>query len=257
MQHWKKVKKQWRLLSLLGGLSLSCVPHQHYVVKSIADSQVTIDSVWDKKADPKLSDLIESYKAQMDSEMNKVVGTSTQMLTVGFPQSRLSNFTADMMFTISGEIWGDIDFALINVGGLRSSLDQGEITVGELYEIFPFENRMVCLDMPGTAVMELFQSIAFKGGEGLSKNLQLTVKNRNVQSLEIGGKPLDEKKIYRVGTVDYVAEGNDGMIAFRKSINRIDSQETLRNMMIKYIQRLTGNNQEVNAELDNRITILQ
>ena len=246
-----------KLVPLLGIWAVACAPHQHYVVKSIESSRIAIDSVWDAKANPKLTVLIESYKVQIDSEMNKPVGTATQLLTTGFPQSRLSNFTADMMLDIAGEIWGNIDFALINMGGLRTSLNQGKITVGEIYEIFPFENRLVLLEMPGTAVKELFEFLAFNGGEGLSTHLQLTVKNRQIQSLEIGGKPLDEKKIYRIATVDYVAEGNDGMVAFRKSVNRVDSQEILRNMMIRYIQRLTDNNQEINAELDNRITIIQ
>ncbi|MDR1682780.1 MAG: 5'-nucleotidase C-terminal domain-containing protein [Candidatus Symbiothrix sp.] len=243
-------------LPLLGMLAFACAPH-HYVVQSIESSRVTIDSVWDAKANPKLAELVETYKVQIDNEMNKPVGIATQILPTGYPQSRLSNFTADMMFRIAGEIWGNVDFALINMGGLRTSLNQGEITIGELYEIFPFENRLVLLEMPGSAVKELFEFLAFNGGEGLSTNLQLTIKNRQIQSLEIGGKALDEKQVYRVCTVDYVAEGNDGMIAFRKSIHRIDSQETLRSMMIHYIQRLTDNNQEVNAELDNRITIIQ
>ena len=257
MHIMRKVKKNgMAALIIVSLMSIACAPNQ-YSIRSVESKSVALDQRWDGRANPELTTLVESYKARVDSEMNLVVGKATQTLNVGFPQSKLSNFTADMMFNIGDEIWKNVDFAIINMGGLRTSMNEGDITVRELFEIFPFENRLVLLELQASDVEELFEFIAFNGGEGLSKNLQLIVKNRKIESLKIGGKPVVKDKIYRIVTVDFLAEGKDGMVALRKAQNRFDSQEILRNMMIRYIQRLTDNNQEVNAEMDNRITIIQ
>jgi 2',3'-cyclic-nucleotide 2'-phosphodiesterase (5'-nucleotidase family) len=236
------------------GLSSACTK-DHYVVTSIESARIEMDSAWDAKANPEMIALVESYKTKLDSEMNEPIGTATQTLIKGFPQSLLSNFSADAMKEIAGNLWGNVDFAVVNNGGLRSTLNKGTITVRNLYEIYSFDNRLVLLELPGKAVKEFFDFIAFNGGQGLSKDIRLVIKVRDVESLEIGGKPVDENKTYRIATLDYLAEGNDGMVAFRKAVNRLDSEKTLRDLMIQYIKKLTANNQEANAILDNRITI--
>jgi 2',3'-cyclic-nucleotide 2'-phosphodiesterase (5'-nucleotidase family) len=216
---------------------------------------IEMDSTWDLEANPAMIALVESYKTILDSEMNTPVGTAAQTLVKGYPQSLLTNFTADAIQQIAEELMGDIDFAVMNVGGLRSTLNQGTITLGNLYEIYSFDNRLVVLELPGKAVKEFFDFIAYHGGQGLSKSIQLVVNKREIESLKINGQMLDENKTYRVATIDYVAEGNDGMVAFKQAMGSIDSNETLRDLMIQYVKKLTVNNQEANATIDDRITI--
>ena len=71
----------------------------------------------------------------------------------------------------------------------------------------------------------------------------------------IDGKPLDENAIYKVVTVDYLAEGNDGMQALTQAANYNDLGFTLRYMMIEYIKKLTAENIIIYAEPDSRIEI--
>ncbi|GHT00028.1 5'-nucleotidase [Bacteroidia bacterium] len=234
---------------------LSSCAQNRYAVKSIESTHIEIDSAWDSKANPAMVALVESYKTILDSEMNTPIGAAAQTLVKGFPQSLLTNFTADAIQQIAEELTGDIDFAVMNVGGLRSTLNQGTITLGNLYEIYSFDNRLVVLELPGKAVKEFFDFIAVHGGQGLSKSIQIVVNKREVESLKINGKSLDENKTYRVATLDYLAEGNDGMVAFKQATGLIDSNETLRDLMIQYIKKLTANNQEANATIDDRITI--
>jgi 2',3'-cyclic-nucleotide 2'-phosphodiesterase (5'-nucleotidase family) len=241
-------------LTFLVSLLSSCA-RDRYVVTSIESTRVEISSDWDAKANPQLTALVESYKTKLDAEMDVALGTASQTMESGYPQSLLSNFTADAMKEIGEKHWGNVDFAVMNNGGLRSSLNRGAITVRSLYEIYSFDNRLVLLELPGKAVKEFFDFIAFNGGQGLSKEICLTVEKRDAESLKIGGKPLDENKIYRVATIDYLAEGNDGMDAFRQAVNLIDSNETLRDLMIQYVKNLTLNHQEAHATLDNRITV--
>jgi 2',3'-cyclic-nucleotide 2'-phosphodiesterase (5'-nucleotidase family) len=112
------------------------------------------------------------------------------------------------------------------------------------------------LELPGKAVKEFFDYVAFQGGQGLSGTVDLVVKKRKVESLKIGGNPLDKNKTYRIATIDYVAAGNDGIAAFRKATQITDSNKQLRDWMIEYVKTLTSKNKELNAKIDNRITIL-
>jgi 2',3'-cyclic-nucleotide 2'-phosphodiesterase (5'-nucleotidase family) len=199
--------------------------------------------------------LVASYKTQLDIEMNVPVGVAARTLQKGYPESPLSNFTADAMLQVAETVWGGVDFAVMNMGGLRSALNQGTVTVGNLYEVYPFENRLVLLELPGAAVRDLFDFIASNGGEGLSGTVNLVVRKRAVESLKINGKPLDVSKTYRVATIDYLAEGNDGMTAFRQATKVEDTRRQLRDWMIEYVKTLTENNTEINATIDNRVTI--
>ena len=239
---------------LFVGCLISCAQNR-YVIRSIESTHVAIDSAYDSKACPEMALLVEHYKKQLATEMDVPIGVAAQTLQKGYPQSPLSNFTADAMQETGERLWGTIDFAVMNMGGLRASLHQGTITIGSIYEICPFDNQLVLLELPGKAVKDFFDFIAFHGGQGLSKNIRLVIKKREVESLEINGNALDEHKIYRIVTIDYLAEGNDGMTALKQAVRQIDANETLRNVMIEYVKMLTANKVEANATIDHRITI--
>jgi 2',3'-cyclic-nucleotide 2'-phosphodiesterase (5'-nucleotidase family) len=236
-------------------LCLSACAKKQYAVKSIEGSRIEMNDSWDGKATPKMVALVDSYKTTLSAEMNVEVGKAAQTLVKGFPQSLLTNFTTDAMQDYVSASQGPVDFAVINNGGLRTILNEGTITVGNLYEIYAFENRLVLLELPGKAVKEFFDFMAFHGGEGLSKGVELVAKKRELQSLKIGGQPVDENKIYRVVTVDYLAEGNSGMTALTQAVKYTDLNVTLRDAMIEYVKKLTTENKLIDAKLDNRIKI--
>ena len=236
---------------------LSACGQSKYAISSVESSRIAMDSSWDSKANPELVTLIASYKNRMEVEMSEPVGIAAQSLRKGYPQSLLSNFTADAIQQFAEQMWGDVDFSVMNMGGLRSTLNQGAITIGNLYEVYPFENCLVLLELPGKAVKEFFDFVAVQGGQGLSGTVNLVVKKRKVESLKIGGNPLDKNKTYRIATIDYVAEGNDGMVVFQQATQIMDSNKPLRDWMIEYVKTLTANNIEINATIDHRITIHQ
>lgn len=251
------MKKVNLFIIVVGYLLLitGCASRQ-YEIENIKTSRVGMDRSWDEKAHPEMIALVNSYKDALDNQMNVEIGTATRTMTKGRPQSLLGNFTADALRKRAEALWGNIDFAIVNTGGLRSTLNKGTITIGNMYEIYSFDNTLVLLEVPGDAIRQFFQHIAAIGGQALSDNLELTVKKRKIKELKIGGKALDPAKTYRVATLDYLAEGNDGMDAFTKAVNRVDSKETLRDIMIEYVKQQTLKNKEINAELDRRITIM-
>jgi len=249
----KKVSSILSLLIVL--LLLNACAKKQYVIKSADGYLVEMNSRFDNRADLKMRSIIETYKGRMDAEMNEIIGEAAQPLTKSGKQSLLASFTADAMQDYITGIYGAVDFAVINNGGLRTVLNQGSITIGKLYEIYAFENCIVVLELQGKAVKQLFDAFAQKTVEGFSKSVRLTINNKNVESLVINGRPLDENAVYKVVTVDYLAEGNDGMEALKQATNCTDFDFTLREMMIEYIKKLTAENKVIYAQPDDRIEI--
>ena len=214
-----------------------------------------MDSTWDENADPKMIELVDSYKNILDAEMNIEIGIAAKTLMKAYPQGLLSNLSADIIKEFAEKKWGNIDFAIVNNGGIRSSLNKGRITIGNLFEIYPYDSQIVQLDLSGQTVNELFSFLALIGGEALSREVRLVIKDGKVKTLLINDRPVDENKIYRVATIDFLAEGNDGMSALRQAVKQTDSNSILRNVVVEYIKEKNEQGKLINAELDNRILI--
>jgi 2',3'-cyclic-nucleotide 2'-phosphodiesterase (5'-nucleotidase family) len=243
------------ILFLTLAFLLSACAKKQYAIKSVNGYLVEMNNRFDSVADPQMAAIVQPYKTKIDAQMNTVIGEAAQTLTKIGSQSLLANFTTDAMQDYAPGLWGKVDFAVINNGGLRAELLQGPIKVENLYEIYAFENRLVLLDLTGKSVSQLFEGFIRRKMEGFSKNVQLTLKGKTIESLTIGGKPLDEQATYRIVTVDYLAEGNDGMTAFTQATHHTDSYVILREAMIEYVKKLTAENKKINATPDDRIKI--
>lgn len=241
--------------AVLGTLLLGSCQNKP-VVKEITCEQIVVDAAFDSLANPELQAFINSYKVQIDSVMNQQIGTASQTLAAGKPQSLLANFTADILMQAGREFTGKpVQFAVMNNGGLRAPINAGVVTVGDIFKVFPFENELVVLELKGTEVNELFKRLAAIGGEGLG-GCELVTKDNKVQSLLIGGKPVVADSSYWMATIDYLADGNSGMSVLEQAQERINTGVRLRDVMIQYVQQLTAQGKEVNAVIDNRINVL-
>ena len=111
------------------------------------------------EADSTLNALISDYRGQLEAEMNTVIGTIAQPLTLQKPESSLGNWMADVLWEKATYYSKrPIDFALQNYGGIRiSELPAGPLTRGKIYELMPFDNQLVVLDLPGNIVDTLIQ----------------------------------------------------------------------------------------------------
>ena len=142
------------------------------------------------------------------------------------------------------------------MGGLRNSLPQGDVTFGNVYEIFPFENSLCLLTMNGKSLMDLFVQIAKLGGEGLSGARLVITKDGKLKDAKINGQEIEPDKLYTVATLDYLAEGNDGMTAFLEATERVCPEKaTIRQIIVNYIEEMEKKGKSVTATLDGRITV--
>ena len=245
------MKKQ--TFSLLAGavlavalLLVSC--HSSYEVTKVEGGRIPMNSVWDAEPDAEAVALLAPYKARMDSVMYHVVGTAEMSMDRFRPESLLSNLIADVLREAAVEVLGKpADMGLINIGGIRNSLTEGDITTENIYEILPFENSLCVLTMKGSAMKHLFENIAVRLGEGVS-GIQLEISK--------DGKPVEDDRDYTVATIDYLADGNDGMTAFLQADKReCPDGATLRGLFMKYVEKQTAAGKKVTSRMEGRVVV--
>jgi len=233
--------------------------HAHFKLTESQGYLIPVDSTWDTRGNQSVSAAILSYKSQIENIMNQPIGESATTLKTFQPESPLSNLAADFLRETASQFLGrPADLAVMNMGGLRTSLSKGTITVGNIYEIFPFENTIIVLTLKGADLLHLFEEIAHRGGEGISgASLQIT-RNGKLTNCSVQGKPIEPDKEYTIGTIDYLAEGNDGMPSFKKSIKRQDLPAgLLRDMFMNYVKQQTKEGKKIDGRCDGRIKIVE
>lgn len=218
---------------------------------------IEMDSRFDSLVDPKMRMVLQGYETIMKKEIDRVIGSCQKYMESRAPESLLSNFLSDQLLAKANKISSEpVDLSVINLGGIRAPLNKGDVTVSDLYRIMPFENELVIVRLKGNDVRAVFENIASEGGEGVS-NVRLEIKDHKINSLSVGGVPLDDEKYYRVATMDYLAEGNSGMTAFLKATERINTGIRVRDLYIEQIEKLTSEGKAIDAILDGRIKIIK
>lgn len=242
---------------LLLAVTVMCACKPVYRVTEISGTFVQMDTSYDLPPHEKMQGFVNSYKTALSKEMNIVIGKSVQSMDYKRPESLLTNLTSDVMKAYGDEhLPNGADIAVINVHGHRATLPEGNVTVGNLYETYSFDNAITFLEVKGSDLNRIFDAYAHIGGAGISGNVRLVIEDSKVKNVTVDGEPVDESRHYNVVTVDYLAEGNDHMGAFRNAVSCIYTGITLRDVMIDWIKGQTRQGKEVNSALDGRIKIL-
>lgn len=231
----------------------------HYKVVDVQRVRLLIDSRYDATPDQTAAEFLQPYKHVVDSLMGPVVGRTSSYMAAYRPESELSNLLADVLVS-AGERYNEKpDFGVYNIGGMRASLAEGDVTIGDITEVAPFENKICFMTLTGSKVLELFQQIAGRGGEGVSGSVRIVMtKDRKLVSAKINGKDIDPDAKYRVATLDYLAEGNDEMVAFKSGTDLNSPKEesnNVRYIIMDYFRTKAAANEVVVGKKEGRITV--
>ncbi|MFV0547057.1 MAG: 5'-nucleotidase C-terminal domain-containing protein [Bacteroides sp.] len=248
---------------LLGMLFLtSCrsgyeIKNSHYQIDKVGGVMNRMDQTWDKEGDQNIVTVLKPYKDQVDQMMYEVIGKSDLTMDKGAPESLLSNLVAEVLRLSAERVIGrPADFGLVNMGGLRNILPQGEITVGTVFEILPFENSLCVLTLKGSDVNRLLEAIASRHGEGISGARLIISKDGRLLEATVNGQPIKEENIYTVATIDYLADGNGDMTALLQAVKReCPDGAILRDLFLKYVRKETAAGRNITSHIDGRVTV--
>lgn len=137
----------------------------------------------------------------------------------------LGNLVVDAMLWANQAGATPADIAIHNNAGIRADIPKGPITYGQLYEMLPFDNVLVAMDLKGEHIKAVLEvAVSCPRVNTLVAGMSFTYdcskpSGHRVSNLLIRGAPIELQKVYRVQTIDYLANGGDGQIAFRQGTN--------------------------------------
>lgn len=191
--------------------------------------------------------------------MNIPVGSTARYMEKGRPESILSNILTDVLLWEGKTFNENPDFAVYHINGIRSALNEGVTTYTDIVNVAPFDNKICFVTLTGTKVMELFQQIAKRKGEGVSHGVELIISNDGrLLSGRLNGKEIDPNREYRIATLDYMAAGNDGLYAFEDATDVVtpEGYETnVRFLIMKYWLAQSSQGKSVDGKIEGRIVI--
>lgn len=231
-------------------LFLSCRTVSH--ITNVKESQINISEI---QPDIDVQKMIAPYKAQLDGEMNTVIGNCEQTLTKRRPESTLGNWFCDVMAIAAERNYADKPaFVVQNYGGLRiPNITKGEVTKRKIYELMPFDNLLVLVQVDYSELMKFIEQMAASGGWPQSKSLRYEIVDGKPTQITIDGESPDNDKKYWIGMPDYIANGGDN--AFYLTDNpRLDNGIFLRDAAIEQIIENTEHGIPIQAKLDARVT---
>ncbi|AJD92202.1 protein UshA [Jeotgalibacillus malaysiensis] len=191
----------------------------------------------DKEEDAAISDIFVPYEEELAELLEVVVGNTPVVLDgeradVRTQETNLGNLITDAMRSTL-----DTDIALTNGGGIRASIDEGDVTRGEVEEVLPFVNTLVKMNVTGEQIMAALEHSVRLSPEPNGGFLHISgfsfeydsskAPGSRVTEVLVGGEPLDLEAEYTVATNDFTASGGDGYDMFSLNDVVFDSGELL------------------------------
>jgi len=213
--------------------------------------------------DPAIKAIVDGYNNQLTAKLSVVIGKALVTLDgeradVRTKETNLGNYVADWMRISTGA-----DIAFEDGGSIRVSIPIGDVTVGTVYNVLPFDNILEILEVKGStlklALENSVSSYPAQGGwfaqiSGFSFTFDPSKPvGSRVVSITKDGKPMDMDAIYKLCVQDYTALGGDGysMLVGAKIVYK--TSEWNRDGFVAYIKT----NPEMTATVEGRITVVK
>jgi 2',3'-cyclic-nucleotide 2'-phosphodiesterase (5'-nucleotidase family) len=180
------------------------------------------------KENQTIQEIVKKYNQKMDAVLDQKIGETEVDLdgerrNVRRKETNFGNLIADIVRQASGA-----DMAIINGGGIRASIRNGEIRVKDIYTALPFDNYTVAVRITGKQIKEALEhgvSTAeeeegrFPQVSGLTFTYSLSgTRGSRTREIWVGGKPIDPNQEYTVATNDFLAVGGDGYKVFAEPL---------------------------------------
>ncbi|MDX6383564.1 MAG: hypothetical protein QOK48_1137, partial [Blastocatellia bacterium] len=197
-------------------------------------------------------------------ELDVVIGKlKGELRKGGTGAGSLGNFVTDGMREQAAVKTGKpITMALMNAGGMRrSTIGEGEIRARDVFELLPFENALVTIDLTGAQLLRLMQTIVAK--REAQSGARLVYKTNADKTTELvsaklrdtspGEKDINPNATYTIVTIDYlyrVGGTTYGMLQEGKNMKELGI--TLRDALMNYVKAETAAGRDIKPNLDGR-----
>lgn len=232
------------------------------VITEIAGEPILLDAsvAEDAAAVARVAELAEP----LEELRNRVVATINEPLggdraVCRAMECTMGNLIADAMLARVKD--QGIEVAIQNGGGIRASIDAGEVTMGEVLTVLPFQNTLSTFEVDGATLIEALENGVSQIEEGAGRFPQVAgmtyafdasaAAGSRVSDVMVGGAPIDPAKVYGVVSNNYVRNGGDGYAMFKTAANAYDFGPDLADVTAEYI----AENAPYKPYTDGRITV--
>lgn len=202
--------------------------------------------------------------APLEEIRNKVVANTDEVIggdreVCRAMECTMGNLIADAMLARVAD--QGIEVAIQNGGGIRASIDAGEVTMGDVLTVLPFQNTLSTFQVTGETLMAALENGVSQVEEGAGRFPQVAgltfafdgaaAAGSRVSDVMVGGVPLDMAKTYGVVSNNYVRNGGDGYDMFKTAMKAYDFGPDLADVTAEYLAA----NAPYKPYTDGRITI--
>lgn len=239
--------KRRSLLTILSSIVIyttfySCKNEPAYAPERIKSHLIPITPNTDQNQE--ITDLIKPYKEAIQAEMDSVLAYAPFSHTKKDSKlnTAVGNMMADAVFEMATPIFEKragypFNAVLLNYGGIRSALNQGNITTRTAYELMPFENEVVVVELSGRQIKDLFDYLKNGTAHPISGMEIVLTKDGEIKKARIQGQEIIDNETYFIATNDYLKNGGDGMYFFAKPISVLGLDYKIRNVLIDYFKK--------------------
>ena len=198
--------------------------------------------------------LVEAAQPAM-ARVKEVIGYSTEALSKSYPESKLSNWTVDTIMEKVASLSGKkVDVGFANFGGIRVDMPKGDILLDDILSMFPFKNNLVYIEHKGSTLRGIFEWMASTRVQPIG-GVEMVVQDGKLESLLIGGEPLDDDKVYVVATNSFLLNGGDGFFLAKDAVDMKIYDELVLDAMLESIRKFTAQGRPFEYKLDSRVII--
>ncbi len=208
----------------------------------------TVDTNTLVEEDAEISNLINSIKENQQDILNEVVGNTPIKLEGARELVRSGHTNLGRLITSAMLNETGADIAITNGGGIRDSIEAGDITKDSIIKVLPFGNYIVTKKVKGSDIVAALEHGMVEGSGSFAHFAGITVESKKesdkqglirhkVLSVKINGDDLDLNKEYVLATNDFMAVGGDGYTMF-SNYPTLNEYSALDESLIKYIEKI-------------------
>ena len=127
-----------------------------------------------------------------------------------------------MDYAYTNNTLGDVDVSVINTGGVRAEINAGEITKAEIFEVFPFNNMVIIVNMTGATIKEMYDDNSGYVYLGVKSELSAYT-------------ALNDSTIYQVAVIDYVYE-NKYYVKYFEGCQNVETGVLMRDIFLEFAE---------------------
>ena len=187
---------------------------------------------------------IEEMKTRVVAEAAEAIEGSRDVCRA--MECPMGNLVADAMLDRVKD--QGVQIAIQNGGGLRASIDAGEVTMGEVLTVLPFQNTLSTFEVTGAQILAALENGVSQVEEGagrfpqvagMSFTVDLTqAPGSRISNVMVGDAPLDPEATYGAVSNNYVRNGGDGYRMFRDAMNAYDYGPYLADVTAEFLAKV-------------------